>query len=248
MLAVRRGVRRWVGGASDGFSMPGGQGLDGPSAAGGLAPVRLGCLLMTLMVLPGPALPAAVGFHGDPAMLVALLSLERLLAPGPMTAAKRLPPGHVLEPMALLLTLAALAEATGCWTLDHLLDGLLPDLWHLSPAVPVLLGVTLSLVLLANESASLAVGHAVDRALIVKTDGLRLFVLAVLPVDIFFPVHIGSCASGLAALTVGVLSTAACLGAIDPLLAPRRDRARPVLLTSACACSLAALLLILRRL
>ncbi len=231
----------------------------------------LACALLALCMVPLGGLPGLFSFEGDIFLFAGLLSLGRFA-----TAAAALDTGSSFEGMgasremqfavpaelAQILGLAALAQATGAYSLAEMLARIDIARWGLSGPVLALIATALFLVLLAetchipvddpNTHLELTMIHEVmvldhsgpDFAFILYGQGIKMWTLGALLAGVLAPVRGGF--EALALGVAGIFVLAVITGVVESSMARLRLLLVPRLLVGATALSGLALILLLR--
>jgi formate hydrogenlyase subunit 4 len=217
-------------------------------------PIALASLVAALALVPPFGL---VSFPGDLLLLVGLLALARFamvlaaLDTGSafegMGASREVAYAVFAEP-ALLLCLAALARATGAWSLAGIQSGLEPGAWWAGGGALALASVALFGVLLVenaripfddpNTHLELTMVHEAmvldhggpDLALIELGASLKLWLLASLIAFVAVPVRSGHAVLDGAAHLAGVAAVGVAVGVVESTLARLRLTRVPQLL------------------
>ncbi len=236
--------------------------------AGGLA-----CVIAALLLVPAGDYAAPLAFPGDLILLAYLLGLMRF-----MTVCAALDTGSSFEGMgasrevqfsaltepALILGLAALAYATGSFSLSGIFGGVTrPDWLQVGPAL-VLVAAALLIVFLAENSRipvddpnthlELTMIHEVmildysgpDLAFILYGASLKLWLLGALLANIFLPLSGRSGPLQIACLVAGIFVVAVVTGVIESVMARLSLLKVPQLLVGAAAMSVLGFVLMLR--
>ncbi len=232
----------------------------------------LACALCALALAPLGGQPGLISFDGDLFLFAGLLSLSRFA-----TAAAALDTGSSFEGMgasremqfavpaelAQVLGLAALAQATGAYSLAEMLARIDAARWEAAAPVLALTASALFLVLLAetcripvddpNTHLELTMIHEVmvldhsgpDFAFILYGQGVKLWTLAAVLTGVLVPVR-GEALAAVAAGTGAILALALVVGVVESSMARLRLLMVPRLLVGATALSGLALILLLR--
>lgn len=232
----------------------------------------LACALCALALAPLGGQPGLISFEGDLFLFAGLLSLGRFA-----TAAAALDTGSSFEGMgasremqfavpaelAQVLGLAALAQATGAYSLAELLARIDAARWEAAAPVLALTASALFLVLLAetcripvddpNTHLELTMIHEVmvldhsgpDFAFILYGQGVKMWTLAAVLTGVLVPVR-GDALAAVAAGTAAILALALVVGVVESSMARLRLLMVPRLLVGATALSGLALILLLR--
>ncbi len=236
-------------------------------------PGGLACLVVALFLVPAGDFAAPLAFPGDLILLAYLLGLMRF-----MTVCAALDTGSSFEGMgasrevqfsaltepALILGLAALAYATGSFSLSGIFGGVTrPDWLQVGPAL-VLVAAALLIVFLAENSRipvddpnthlELTMIHEVmildysgpDLAFILYGASLKLWLLGALLVNIFLPLTGRSGPLQIACLVAGMFVVAVVTGVIESVMARLSLLKVPQLLVGAAALSVLGFVLMLR--
>jgi formate hydrogenlyase subunit 4 len=232
--------------------------------------VALACLLVALALLPTAGVRGLVGFSGDLLVIVGVLALARFalvlaaLDTGSafcgMGASREVWFGALAEP-ALLLSLAALARATGQLSLAAIEGALAPAAWIASGGALALVCVALFGVLLCENARipfddptthlELTMIHEVmvldhggpDLALIELGSALKLWLFASLLAGVLIPVRTGELALDVAAHVAGIALVGVALGTVESTSARLRLLRIPQLLLGLAVLGLLAVLL-----
>ncbi|MBN2799649.1 MAG: NADH-quinone oxidoreductase subunit H [Deltaproteobacteria bacterium] len=235
--------------------------------------VGLTTALVAGLMLPLGAASAPLSFTGDLVAFAYLLGLGRFFTSAAaldtgsafegMGAAREATYSALIEP-ALLLGMMALVLSTGSTSLAALLGGGAPSPLSVAGAPLLLVGVSLFLVLLAENSRvpfddpathlELTMVHEVmvlDHSgpllgLIQYGAWVKLTLFAAILVRLLLPLGWGPAWADWALLPVGVVVVAAGIGAIESSMARTRLLLVPRMLVSACLLSAFGLLLLAR--
>ena len=236
-------------------------------------PGGLACVVAALLLVPVGSFAAPLAFPGDLVLLAYLLGLMRF-----MTVCAALDTGSSFEGMgasrevqfaalaepALILGLAALAHATGSFSLSGILGGIARPHWLQAGPALVLVAAGLLVVLLAencripvddpNTHLELTMIHEVmvldyggpDLAFILYGGALKLWLLGALLVNIFLPLAGLSGPVQVACLVAGMFVLAVVIGVIESVMARLSLLKAPQLLVGAATLSILGFLLMLR--
>ena len=236
-------------------------------------PGGLACVVAALWLVPVGDFAARLAFPGDLILLAYLLGLMRF-----MTVCAALDTGSSFEGMgasrevqfaalaepALILALAALAYATGSFSLSGILGGIARRDWlQVGPAL-VLVATALLIVFLAencripvddpNTHLELTMIHEVmvldyggpDLAFIIYGGALKLWLLGALLANIFLPLAGLSGPAQVACLVGGMFAVAVLTGVIESVMARLSLLKVPQLLVGAATLSILGFILMLR--
>ncbi|MEI7437796.1 MAG: NADH-quinone oxidoreductase subunit H [bacterium] len=236
-------------------------------------PGGLACIIAALLLVPVGDFAAPLAFHGDLLLLAYLLGATRF-----MTVCAALDTGSSFEGMgasrevqfatlaepALILGLAALAYATGSFSLSGIFGGVSrPDWLQVGPAL-VLVAAALLIVFLAENSRipvddpnthlELTMIHEAmildysgpDLAFILYGAALKLWLLGALLANIFLPLTGLSGAAQIVCLVAGMFLIAVVTGVIESVMARLSLLKVPQLLVGAAALSVLGFVLMLR--
>lgn len=233
----------------------------------------LACALCALALAPLGGQPGLVSFEGDLFLFAGLLALGRFA-----TALAALDTGSSFEGMgasremqfavpaelAQILGLAALAQATGVYSLADILGRVDIARWEAAGPVLALTATALFLVLLAetcripvddpNTHLELTMIHEVmvldhsgpDFACILYGQGIKMWTLAAVLAGLLVPVRGGDALVDAACGVAGVFALAVVIGVVESSMARLRLLLVPRLLVGATALSGLALILLLR--
>jgi len=236
-------------------------------------PGGLACILAALLLVPLGDFAAPLAFPGDLVLLAYLLGLMRF-----MTVCAALDTGSSFEGMgasrevqfaalaepALILGLAALAYATGSFSLSGILGGIARPDWLQDGPSLVLVAAALLIVFLAencripvddpNTHLELTMIHEVmvldyggpDLALILYGATLKLWLLGALLVNIVLPLTGLSGPVQVACFVAGMFLVAVVTGTIESVMARVSLLKVPQLLVGATILSIVGFVLILR--
>jgi formate hydrogenlyase subunit 4 len=201
---------------------------------------------LAVLLLPLGARGALISFDGDLVAFAYLLGLGRFF-----TIAAALDTGSSFEGMgaareaafsclaepAAFLALLVLVKLSGALSLGEMLGPDLPDLWRVGAPSLALAGVSLFIVLLAENSRipfddpnthlELTMIHEVmvldhsgpPLALIHYGASLKLFAYGVLLVRLVTPLRFESALAGVAATSAGLLALAVAVGVVESVMA-----------------------------
>lgn len=232
----------------------------------------LACSLAALSLAPLGGQPGLFSFEGDIFLFAGLLSLARFA-----TAAAALDTGSSFEGMgasremqfavpaelAQILGLAALAQATGTYSLAEMLGRIDWACWEANGPVLALTATALFLVLLAetcripvddpNTHLELTMIHEVmvldhsgpDFAFILYGQGVKMWTLCAVLCAVLAPVRTGALEAA-AVGVAGIFALALIMGVVESSMARLRLLMVPRLLVGATALSGLALILLLR--
>ena len=236
--------------------------------------VTLAAMLICLLLLPAPGVAAPVACNGSMFILIGLLALARFF-----TVVAALDTGSSFEGMggsrevqfaalaepAVLLVLAALARASGTFSLGGMFLGVAPKLWQAAAPAVGLLAVALMIVLLAencripfddpNTHLELTMIHEVmvldyggpDLAFIFYGAAIKLWLFGALLVNLLIPwPPEGQPLAGAGLLFGGQLVMAVVVGLVESAMARLRLLKVPQLLLGASALAALGLVLVLR--
>lgn len=235
--------------------------------------VGLAAMLCALALLPFGGRPSFLSFEGDLILLAYLMGLARFatvlaaLDTGSsfegMGASREVQFATLAEP-ALILGLAALAYATGSFSLSGIFGGVSrPDWLQVGPAL-VLVAAALLIVFLAENSRipvddpnthlELTMIHEAmildysgpDLAFILYGAALKLWLLGALLANIFLPLTGLSGAAQIVCLVAGMFLIAVVTGVIESVMARLSLLKVPQLLVGAAALSVLGFVLMLR--
>jgi formate hydrogenlyase subunit 4 len=238
------------------------------------APVALLVSVVAALVLvPLDGRSALLQFEGDMLAFAALLALGRfaLVLAGldtgssfeGMGASREVTVASFAEP-ALFLCFLGLALATGERALAGMLGSSLGPAWPRAGAPLVLLGLSLFILLLAENSRvpvddpathlELTMIHEVivldhsgpDLAIILYAASLKLALFAALVVAVFLPRGTAGTAEGIGLLVAGLALAGVAVGMVESAMARLRLTRVPPLLVGAGALALFAIILLLR--
>ncbi|MGD0897862.1 MAG: NADH-quinone oxidoreductase subunit H [Thermoguttaceae bacterium] len=236
-------------------------------------PGGLACVAAALLLVPVGDFAAPLAFPGDLVLLAYLLGLMRFttvcaaLDTGSsfegMGASREIQFAALAEP-ALILGLAALAYATGSFSLSGILGGIAgPDWLQAGPAL-LLVAAGLLIVFLAencripvddpNTHLELTMIHEVmvldhggpDLAFILYGGALKLWLLGALVANIFLPLAGFSGPAQVAGFVAGVFIVAVVTGVIESVMARLSLLKVPQLLVGAAILSIVGFVLMLR--
>ena len=235
--------------------------------------IVLTSVLAALLFLPLDGTSAPAHFEGDLVAFAGLLALGRfaLVLAGldtgssfeGMGASREVTVATFAEP-ALFLCLLALVLATGELTMSGMLGAPLATAWPRSTASLTLVGLSLFVVLLAENSRvpvddpathlELTMIHEVivldhsgpDLALILYGSALKLTLFGALVVCLFAPRPAVSPAAAIAILLAGLVLVAVIVGIVESLMARLRLTRIPQLLVGAAALATLGIILLLR--
>jgi formate hydrogenlyase subunit 4 len=235
--------------------------------------VLLVSVLAALVLVPLNGQNALVRFEGDMLALAALLALGRfaLVLAGldtgssfeGMGASREVTFAAFAEP-SLFLCFIGLVLATGELSLGGMLGHAIGPAWTEAGASLVLLGLSLFIVLLAENSRvpiddpathlELTMIHEVivldhsgpDFALILYSSSLKLALFAALIVAVFVPRGAVGSAAAIGMLLAGLALAAVAVGVVESAMARLRLTRVPQLLVGAGALALFAIILLLR--
>ena len=236
--------------------------------------VTLAVMLLCLLLLPAPGVAAPIACSGSMFILIGLLALARFL-----TVVAALDTGSSFEGMggsrevqfaalaepAVLLVLAALARASGTFSLGGMFLNVMPKLWQAATPAVGLLAVAMFIVLLAencripfddpNTHLELTMIHEVmvldyggpDLAFIFYGAALKLWVFGALLVNLLAPWQMdGRPLAAAGQLVGGLLIVAVLVGIVESAMARLRLLKVPQLLLGASALAALGLVLVLR--
>lgn len=229
-------------------------------------------LLAAALFLPLDGRRAPAQFAGDVLAFTGLLALGRfaLVLAGldtgssfeGMGSSREVTFASFAEP-SLFLCFIALALATGDLTIGAMLGAPLAAAWSVSGAALILIGLSLFVLLLAENSRvpfddpathlELTMIHEVivlehsgpDLALILYGSALKLTIFAALVVGVFVPRAGLGAAAALALLIAGLAAVAVAVGIVESVTARLRLARVPQLLVGAGALALLAIVLLL---
>ena len=232
--------------------------------------VVLGSLFVATLFLPLDGRSAPAGFAGDVVAFAGLLALARfaLVLAGldtgssfeGMGASREVTIASFAEP-ALFLCFIALVLATGTVSLSGMLGTPLAAAWPRAGASLSLVGISLFVLLLAENSRvpvddpathlELTMIHEVivldhsgpDLALILYGSALKLTVFAVLVVSVFVPRAALPGPAAVAILFAGLMAVAVAVGVVESVMARLRLSRVPQLLVGAAALALFGIIL-----
>ena len=235
--------------------------------------VVLASLIAALLFLPLDGRSAPAHFTGDLVAFAALLALGRfaLVLAGldtgssfeGMGASREVTVATFAEP-ALFLCLIALVLATGELTLSGMLGAPLATAWPHAAASLTLVGLSLFVLLLAENSRvpvddpgthlELTMIHEVivldhsgpDLALILYGSALKLTLFGALVVCLFAPRPSLTPAAAIASLLAGLVLVAVIIGIVESVMARLRMTRIPQLLVGAAALATLGIILLLR--
>jgi formate hydrogenlyase subunit 4 len=235
--------------------------------------VALASLLAAALLLPLDGQAAPVQFEGDLLAFAGLLALGRfaLVLAGldtgssfeGMGASREVTFASFAEP-GLFLCLIALVLATSEVTLSGMLGGSLGAAWSRAAPALVLVGISLFVLLLAENSRvpvddpathlELTMIHEVivldhsgpDLALILFGSAVKLALFGALVVGVFVPRAGLNGALAIAVLLAGIALVAVLVGVVESVMARLRLTRVPQLLAGASALALLAVILLLR--
>jgi formate hydrogenlyase subunit 4 len=236
--------------------------------------VLLVSVVAALLFLPLDGRNALVQFEGDMIALAALLALGRfaLVLAGldtgssfeGMGASREVTFASFAEP-GLFLCLIGLALATGQLSLSGMMGSPIGAAWHQAGAPLVLIGISLLILLLAENSRvpvddpathlELTMIHEVivldhsgpDFAVILYAGSLKLALFSALVVGVFGPRGLLGNAMAIALLVGGLVLVAVVVGIVESAMARLRLTRVPQLLVGAGALALFAIILLLRQ-
>jgi formate hydrogenlyase subunit 4 len=235
--------------------------------------VTLAALLFASLFLPLDGSEAPVRFEGDLLAFAGLLALARfaLVLAGldtgssfeGMGASREVAFASFAEP-GLFMSLIALVLATGDFSMSGLLGAPLSAAWPQASASLVLVGISLFVLLLAENSRvpiddpathlELTMIHEViildhsgpDLALILLGSALKLAIFSALVAGVFVRVAGTSGGPALVLMLVGLVLVAVCVGVVESVMARLRLNRVPQLLVGSGALALFAAILLLR--
>jgi formate hydrogenlyase subunit 4 len=236
--------------------------------------VGLAAVLTALLAVPlGPS-PAPLHFAGDLVLVAYLLGLGRFFtviaaldtgsAFEGMGASREVTFAALAEP-ALLLGLAALASLTGSLSLTGILGGLSWQTWGASAPELAMVAGAMMVVFLAENARipvddpsthlELTMIHEVmvldhsgpDFAFILYGSAIKMWILGAVLVQVLLPAGGANWAAHLGIFTGGMFGVAVLTGIVESVMARLKMTHVPRLLVSACALSVLALILALRR-
>lgn len=236
-------------------------------------PAGLACVIAALFLVPAGDFAAPLAFRGDLILLAYLLGLMRFttvcaaLDTGSsfegMGASREVQFSALAEP-ALVLGLAALAYATGSFSLSGIFGAVSrPDWLQVGPAL-VLIAAALLIVFLTencripvddpNTHLELTMIHEAmildyagpDLAFILYGATLKLWLLGALLVNIFLPLTLRGGPAQIACLLGGMVVVAVGTGVIESVMARLSLLKIPQLLVGAAALSILGFVLMLR--
>jgi formate hydrogenlyase subunit 4 len=235
--------------------------------------IVLASVVAALLFLPLDGRSAPAHFEGDLVAFAGLLALGRfaLVLAGldtgssfeGMGASREVTVATFAEP-ALFLCLLALVLATGELTLSGMLGVPLANAWPRSAASLTLVGLSLFIILLAENSRvpvddpathlELTMIHEVivldhsgpDLALILYGSALKLTLFGALVVCLFAPRPSLTPAAAIASLLAGLVLVAVIIGIVESVMARLRLTRIPQLLVGAAALATLGIILLLR--
>jgi formate hydrogenlyase subunit 4 len=235
--------------------------------------VVLASLLVAMLFLPLDGRGAPAHFAGDLVAFASLLALGRfaLVLAGldtgssfeGMGASREVMVATFAEP-TLFLCFVALVLATGDLSLSGMLGAPLGDAWPHAAASLTLVGLSLFVLLLAENSRvpvddpathlELTMIHEVivldhsgpDLAIVLYGSALKLSVFAALIVCLFVPRADVSPFVGVSALAAGLVVVAVAVGVVESVMARLRLTRIPQLLVAAAALATFGIILLLR--
>lgn len=239
-----------------------------------LGPIVLNVsLLAAALLLPLDGRSAIVGFAGDLIAFAGLLALGRfaLVLAGldtgssfeGMGASREVTFASFAEP-ALFLCFAALVLATGDASLSGMLGEPIGAAWSHAPAALSLVGLSLFVLLLAENSRvpvddpathlELTMIHEVivldhsgpDLALILYGSALKLALFGALLIGVFMPRAAFGPAIALTLLVLGLAAVGVAVGIVESVIARLRLTQVPTLITGSAVLALFGIVLLLR--
>ena len=236
--------------------------------------IALAALLTALLVVPLGGLVAPVHFAGDLILLAYLMGLARFFivlaaldtgsAFEGMGASREVTFAALAEP-AFLLGLAALAKLTSSFSLADILDTLTWQTWASFAPELAMVATAVLLVFLAENSRipvddpnthlELTMIHEVmvldhsgpDFAFILYGSAVKLWVLGAVLVQVILPTSGAADVLRVVACLCGMFGLAVLVGMVESVMARLRMVRVPQLLVAACAFSVLAIILVLRR-
>jgi len=236
-------------------------------------PAGLACVIAALLLVPAGDFAAPLAFPGDLILLAYLLGLMRFLTVCAaldtgssfegLGASREVQFSALAEP-ALILGLAALAYATGSFSLSGIFGAVTRPAWVLIGPALVLVSAALLIVFLAENSRipiddpnthlELTMIHEVmildyggpDLALILYGAALKLWLLGALLANIFLPLTGLAGPLQIVCLVAGMFVIAALTGVIESVMARLSLLKVPQLLVGAAALSMLGFALMLR--
>lgn len=236
-------------------------------------PACLAALLTLTLIVPLGGRSTLLGFEGDLVLAAYLLALVRffLVAAALDTAssfegmgASREAFFSALTEPALFVALAAMARLSGRLSLPEMFAAVTPGNWATHGAALLLVAATLAIVLLAENSRipvddpnthlELTMIHEVmvldnsgpDFAFIQYGSALKLWLLSAVLVGAALPIGGLSTPLAMAAAVGGVFLVAVCVGTVESCMARLRMTHVPLLLFTAVALAVLALVFSLR--
>jgi formate hydrogenlyase subunit 4 len=235
--------------------------------------VMLAALLTASLFLPLDGRESPVRFEGDLLAFAGLLALARfaLVLAGldtgssfeGMGASREVTFSSFAEPV-LFVSLITLVLATGDLSMSGLFGVPLSEAWSRAAASLVLVGISLFVLLLAENSRvpiddpathlELTMIHEVivldhsgpDLAFILLGSALKLAIFSALVAGVFVPVAGVTGVAALGLLLVGLVLVAVCVGVVESVMARLRMNRVPQLLVGCGALALFAAILLLR--
>jgi formate hydrogenlyase subunit 4 len=234
--------------------------------------VSLAALIVAVPMVPFGGLASPLSFSGDLVVLAGLFALGRFatvlaaLDTGSsfegMGASRELHFAALAEP-AFLLSLAVLARVAGAFTLTTIYDAITPAAWLAVLPTLVLVGLTLLVLALVENSRipvddptthlELTMIHEVmvldhsgpDLAFIQYAVALKLWLLGTLLVGIVVPLRSGNPLFDAAAMLLGMAAFALTVGMIESAMARYRLIQVPQFIVGAATLSAVAFILVL---
>jgi formate hydrogenlyase subunit 4 len=234
--------------------------------------VMLAALLAASLFLPLDGVRAPVRFEGDLIVFAGLLALARfaLVLSGldtgssfeGMGASREVAFASFAEP-GLFISLIALVLATGSLSMSGLLGAPLSAVWPSAAAPLVLVGISLFVLLLAENSRvpiddpathlELTMIHEVivldhsgpDLALILLGSALKLAIFSALVAGVYVSIAGVTGGPAIALLLIGLVLVALCVGVVESVMARLRLNRVPQLLVGSGALALFAAILLL---
>jgi formate hydrogenlyase subunit 4 len=236
--------------------------------------VALAAVLTALVTMPLGGFRAPLHFAGDLILLAYLMGLARFFlvlaaldtgsAFEGMGASREVTFAALAEP-AFLLALAALANLTGSLSLTDILGGLTWQTWSSSTSELAMVGAAVLIVFLAENSRipvddpnthlELTMIHEVmvldhsgpDLAFILYGSAMKMWILGAILVQVVLPATGAVSPVHLGVSLAAMLGLAVVVGMVESVMARLRMARVPQLLVAACALSVLAIILVLRR-
>jgi formate hydrogenlyase subunit 4 len=236
--------------------------------------VALAAVLTALVIVPLGGSSAPLHFAGDLILLAYLMGLARFFivlaaldtgsAFEGMGASREVTFAALAEP-AFLLGLAALAKLTGSLSLTDILGGLTWQIWSFGAPELAMVAAAVLIVFLTENSRipvddpnthlELTMIHEVmvldhsgpDFAFILYGSAMKMWILGAILVQIVLPGTGAVSPAHLGVSLAGMIGLAVLVGMVESVMARLRMVRVPQLLLTACAFSVLAIILVLRR-